>query len=151
MHLFLVDLEGEVCFGQQHKNSEGAGSRGAEGKVIATAFFFFFWLRQKRDDSPLLHFKICLVWVVIFLFLPVTPHWCCPSDNSAWCSQRCPVLRLEAMLWGRWTAADVGVGVARCKSLPPRTAPTPKGWEGCFVCEQQREKMFGLSVETLGG
>ena len=114
----------------------------------------FFGL--ERGDERTRHsftFKICLVWVVTCLFLPVTLHWCCLSDNS-----RVDGAASAALCFGlkrcRGHAGSprmLGVGVSWYKSLHPRTAPTRKGWEGCFVCDQQQEKIFGLSIETLGG
>lgn len=42
----------------------------------------FFGLERRDVTRHSFTFKICLVWVVVRLFLPVTLRWCCPSDNS---------------------------------------------------------------------
>lgn len=123
---------------------------GREGNCNSL-FFFFFGLDRREMTHHSFTSKFALSGLLYFCFylLPrigaarlTTVHG---AASAALCFglKRCcgadgPLRMLVLVSHG-------------ARAFPPRTAPTLKGWEGCFVCEQQREKIFGLSIETLGG
>lgn len=95
--------------------------RGREGNC--NGLFFFFFGLERRDVT---HHSFASKSAtsgslyICFCLLPCTGAAHLPTADGG-CSQRCPVLRLEAMPWGCGTTAGVGDW---CRMVPSPTHST---------------------------